>query len=97
MGDTKLPHDIAPVVQLEIDAWIADLAVLSRRSPVKQFVELRARLFSGDSEIVAPLGDGGILEGPKGLPVLRNELSAFKVDDLRDVVVPAPQVPSDVW
>jgi hypothetical protein len=58
---------------------------------MKKFAELRAKLFPKASYSVGPLGDWGILGRPKGLPVLDNVLSAFKADDLEDLVVPTPR------
>ncbi len=90
IDDPKLPDELASVIRSEIDAWIADLTVIGRDSRGQKFVELQARLFPGDSDIVGPLGRGGLLGRPMGLPVLDNVLSALKADDLEDLVVPAP-------
>jgi len=91
ISDPQLPDDLVSVVRSEIDPWIADLVVPSRDSAMQKFAELRAELFLRDSDSVGPLGDGGILWKPKGLPVLDNVLSAFKADDLEDLVVRAPR------
>ena len=93
ISDLELPHDLASVVRSEIDAWIANLEVLSRDSRVQKFVELQGKLFPGDSDIAWPLR-GGILGRPKGLPVLDNVLSALKADDLEDLIVEAPRAVS---
>jgi len=85
------PYDLSLVVRSQIDAWIADLEVLSWDPRVRKFAELREKLFSADPWSVGPPGDGRILGRRKGLPVLDNELSAFKADDLADIVFPAPR------
>jgi len=91
IDDPKLPDELASVVQSEIAAWIADLQVLSRDPGMQKFAELRGKLFPGDSYSAGPLGDGGILGRLNGLPVLDNMLSAFKADDLEDLVVRTPR------
>ena len=85
--------ELSVVVRSQIDAWVANLEVLSQDPRVRKFVELREKLFAAALSNVGPTGDGGILGRRKGLPVLDNELSAFKADDLDDVVVPVPRGP----
>ena len=85
--------ELSVVVRSQIDAWVANLEVLSQDPRVRKFVELREKLFAADLSNVGPPGDAGILGRRKGLPVLDNELSAFKADDLDDVVVPVPRGP----
>jgi hypothetical protein len=87
------PYDFSAVVRAQIDSWVANLEVLSKDPRVRRFTELREELFAADLSSVGPPGDGGILGRRKGLPFLDNELSAFKADDLKDVVFPARRGP----
>lgn len=91
ISDSQLPDELASVFRSGIDAWIADLKVLGRDLRAKKFVELQAKPFPAESQILRPFGDGGILGRPKGLPVLDNVLSGLKADDLEDLVVSAPR------
>jgi hypothetical protein len=93
MHDPELPDDLSLFVRSQIDAWVADLEVLSRDPRLRKFADFREKLFKPDPSSVGPLGRGGILGRRKGLPVLDNELSACKADDLADVVVPAMRGP----
>ena len=83
------PASLALVIESEIDAWIAEIEVLRRDPRVRKFAELRKKIDQVDASYrLGPSGSGGIGGGRLGIPA--NELSAFKADDLEDLVIRTP-------
>lgn len=79
-----LADGLASIAQSQIVRWKAELEVLRRDPRVKEFTELRQKIDEADTVT---------FESRKRLGIPDNELSAFKADDLEDLVVrftPAP-------
>ena len=81
-------EDLAPVVRSQLKAWMAELKVLSRDPRVRKFAELRQKIEMADAwyRLGSP-GQGGISGNQTRLGIPANELSAFKTDDLEDLVI----------
>src|SRR6267143_3722320 len=95
MGElnSDAPASLALVIESEIDAWIAEIEVLRRDPRVRKFAELRKKIDQVDASYrPGPSRSGGIGGGRLGIPA--NELSAFKADDLEDLVIRTPRARS---
>ena len=81
-------EDLAPVVRSQLKAWMAELKVLSRDPRVRKFAELRQKIEMADAwyRLGSP-GQRGIGGNQTRLGIPANELSAFKTDDLEDLVI----------
>src|SRR5207249_12313082 len=85
------PEDPASVVRSQRKAWIAELEVLSRDPRVRKFTELRQKIELADAWYrLGSHGQGGIGGNQTRLGIPADELSAFKTDDLEDLVLRIP-------
>ena len=92
---SEVSQDFEGAIRSRLDAWLAELDLLSRDPRVREFTELLRKIDGvGRGARMLSSRHGGI-EGSRnrtGIPA--NELSSFKEDDLED---PVAGVPAAEW
>src|SRR5438034_11817813 len=89
--------ELSVVVRSQIDAWVANLEVLSQDPRVRKFVELREKLFAADLSNVGPPGDGGSSGGGRDFRFSTTNCPHSRRTIWTTSSFPSREVPGAVW